>query len=55
MLNQALEEGKRLGLSAMDALHIVAAHSVGAAQLVTAERLGKAIHQTDLVEVVTIA
>jgi len=51
---QAYEEACRSGLSALDALHVVAAAHVGAAELVTAEAPEKPIHRTALVPVRTI-
>ena len=47
----AREEAVRYGLSALDALHVAAAHLLGADELVTAERPGKALHRSQLVRV----
>ena len=54
LLDIALEEGQRIGLSAMDALHVAGAHCAGAEELVTAERPEKPIYQTNLVTVISI-
>lgn len=51
----ALNEGQIAGTSALDALHIAAAASVGAAELVTTETQVKPIHRTKLVLVRSIA
>jgi predicted nucleic acid-binding protein len=50
----ALEEASRRGVEAMDALHVAAAASVGAAELVTAEKASRSIHRARAVKVVTI-
>ncbi|MBI2921575.1 MAG: type II toxin-antitoxin system VapC family toxin [Planctomycetes bacterium] len=50
----ALGEAKRSGLSALDALHVAAARVVGAEELVTGEKLGRPIHRTNLVRVVSL-
>jgi hypothetical protein len=38
----------------MDALHVAAATSLGAVELITAEKPGKAIHRTTAITVVSI-
>ena len=55
----AIVEAARLeasvcGVEAMDALHVAAAASVGAAELVTAEKPSRSIHRARAVRVVTI-
>jgi predicted nucleic acid-binding protein len=50
----ALQEASRRGVEAMDALHVAAAASVGAAELVTAEKPSRSIHRARAVKVVTI-
>jgi len=54
LLQEALEEAKKSGLAALDALHIVAAAHCGADQLVTVEKKRKPIHRTDLCKVVSL-
>jgi hypothetical protein len=50
----ALQEPSRCGVEAMDALHVPAGASVGAAELVTAEKPSRSIHRARAVRVVTI-
>ncbi len=50
----ALREASTYGVEAMDALHVVAAASLGAAELVTAEKPSRSIHRARSVKVVTI-
>jgi hypothetical protein len=50
----ALQEASRCGVEAMDALHVAAAASVGAAELVTAEKPSRSIHRARAVKIVTI-
>ncbi|MCC6738641.1 MAG: type II toxin-antitoxin system VapC family toxin [Planctomycetia bacterium] len=50
----ALEEAKRSGLSALDALHVAAARVVGADEIVTGEKPGRPIHRTSLVRIVSL-
>jgi predicted nucleic acid-binding protein len=50
----ALQEASRCGVEAMDALHVAAAASVGAAELVTAEKPSRSIHRARAIRVVTI-
>ena len=54
LIQGALDEAMLSGLSAMDALHVVAASTLGADELVTLERLDKPIHRTRLLSVHTI-
>ncbi len=54
LLQAGLEEAKRGGIAAMDALHVVAAASANADELVTTEGSLKPIHRTNLVRVVCI-
>jgi predicted nucleic acid-binding protein len=53
-LQEAFNEACKVGLSAMDSLHVAAAHQVGADELITAERSTKALLRSTLVAVVTI-
>lgn len=46
LMEHALNEAKRFGLAAMDALHVAAAVQLGADELVTTERTSKPIHRT---------
>jgi hypothetical protein len=50
----ALREASTFGVEAMDALHVAAAHSVGASELVTTERPARSIHRARSVRVITI-
>lgn len=50
----AFDEATRAGLAACDALHVAAAASVGAQELVTNEKPGKPIHRATLVPVHSI-
>jgi predicted nucleic acid-binding protein len=52
MVALADEESRRSGLGALDALHVAAAHMLGADELVTTEAANKAVHRTRLVRVV---
>ncbi len=54
LLQAALEEAKRCGMGALDALHVVAAAHCGADELVSVEKRGKTIHRTSLCHVVSI-
>lgn len=54
LLTVAHEEACRTGLAAIDALHVAAAASVNAVELITTERLEKPIHRTTVVKVVSI-
>jgi hypothetical protein len=50
----ALTEASRCGVEAMDALHVAAAASVGADELITSEKPSRSIHRARCVRVVTI-
>ena len=50
----AYEEACKYGLSAIDALHVVAAAAVGAAELVTCERETSPLFRTQAVRVVSL-
>jgi predicted nucleic acid-binding protein len=54
LLDQALREASRRGLSALDALHVTAAISLEADELVTTEGLGKAIHRVTALAIKTL-
>lgn len=51
LYKKAYTEACQSGLSGMDALHIVSAHEAGADELITTEKITKAIYQTNLVKV----
>jgi hypothetical protein len=51
LVKQAIDEACKSGLSAVDALHIVAAATLGAEELVSAEKPNKPIYRTNLVRV----
>jgi predicted nucleic acid-binding protein len=55
LLGEALEEAKRCGMGALDALHVVSAAHSGADELATAERRGKPIYRTTLCKVISIS
>ena len=50
----ALREATTNGVEAMDALHIAAAASVGATELITTEKPSRSIHRARAIRVVTI-
>lgn len=50
----ALREASTNGIEAMDALHIAAAASIGANELITTEKPSRSIHRARAVRVVTI-
>ncbi|MGA2263080.1 MAG: PIN domain-containing protein [Acidobacteriota bacterium] len=54
LAQQAYDEAVKRGLSAMDALHIAAAASVGADELITTEKQTKPIHRSQLISIRTI-
>lgn len=54
LLELAMEEACRHGLSAIDAIHIACAVFGGAEELVTNEKTTKPMHRTGLVRVVSI-
>jgi predicted nucleic acid-binding protein len=47
-------EACKFGLNAMDALHIVAAISAGAEELITTEKPEKSIHRVDAINILSI-
>jgi predicted nucleic acid-binding protein len=50
----ALREASTNGVEAMDALHVAAAASIGATELITTEKPSRSIHRARAVRVVTI-
>jgi hypothetical protein len=54
IIQEAYQEACKLGLSAMDALHIAAAIAVRADELVTTERPEKPIHRVTTLKVVSL-
>jgi hypothetical protein len=54
LVQKAYREACRAGLAAIDALHVAAAISVQADELVTTEKLSKSIHRTTAIKVVSI-
>lgn len=54
LVNVAFIEAARVGLSAIDALHLAAASASGADEFITVERLEKPLHRTRLVPVRTL-
>lgn len=54
LLELAMEEACRTGLSAIDAIHIACAVFGGAEEIVTSEKTTKPMHRTQLVKVVSI-
>lgn len=50
----ARTEAERCGLNAQDALHVAAAHLLGADELITTEQPGRSIYRTQLVRVVQL-
>ena len=55
LVESAYMEAVNVGLSAIDALHISAAVTAGADELVTTEKLSSPIHRSRLVSIRTIA
>lgn len=57
-LNNIVEEAYRhadtFGLGAMDALHVAAALSAGASELITTEKPGKPLHRVTSVKIVSL-
>jgi len=51
ILDRASRESARSGVSAMDSLHIAAAHLLGADEFVTTEKPGKSIYRTSLIRI----
>ncbi len=54
LIQNAYKEAVKLGLSAIDALHVSAASAIGADELVTSEGITKPIHKSKLVRIRTI-
>ncbi len=54
IIQAAYREASSYGVQAMDALHVAAAASVAAEELVTTERPSRSIHRARSVKVVTI-
>lgn len=54
LLAFALEEGCKIGVSGIDAIHIACAVSAGAAEFITTEKRTKPMHRTTLIRVVCI-
>ena len=54
IIPDALDEASRLGLAALDALHVVAATKLGASELITTELPTKPIHRARSVRVVSV-
>lgn len=55
LVQDALSEASKLGLGAVDALHLASAKKLGAHELVTTEKLQKPMHKSTFVTVKTIA
>jgi predicted nucleic acid-binding protein len=54
LTEMAMREASVNGVEAMDALHVAAAASVGASELITTERPSRSIHRARAVKVLTI-
>ena len=54
LVDTALAQGGHFGLGPRDALHVAAAITVGAAELVTAEKPGKPMHRVKDVKILSI-
>ena len=52
IVDLARKECSKSGLNAMDALHVAAAHLLGAGEFITTEKPSKSIYRTSLVKVV---
>ena len=52
ILSHAGKESAKSGVSAMDSLHIAAAHLLDADEFVTSEKPGRSIYRTSLVKIV---
>jgi hypothetical protein len=50
----ALREASTNGIEAMDALHVAAAASVGAYELITTEKPSRSIHRARVIKVLTL-
>ena len=55
LIANAFQEACQLGLSAIDALHVAAALSVNAEELITTEKPSKPIHRVTKIKVISIA
>ena len=55
VIADAFQEACQLGLSAIDALHVAAALSVNAEELITTEKPGKPMHRVTKIKVISIA
>lgn len=54
IIQDAYQESCQSGLGAMDALHVMAAVSVGATEFITNEKPEKSIHRTNSIRVISI-
>ena len=54
LVDSAYTECRRSGVNAMDALHIAAATSLGATELITAEKTNKSLFRTSVINVISI-
>lgn len=54
VLQYAFEEACKTGLNGIDALHIACAVFAGAEEFITSEKIGKPIHRTRLIRMVSI-
>lgn len=54
LLELAMDEACKIGLNALDAVHIACAVFGGAEELVTSEKVTKPMHRTGLVRVISI-
>ena len=54
LLELAMDEACKIGLNALDAIHIACAVFGGAEELITSEKTTKPMHRTNLVRVVSI-
>ncbi len=54
IIETAYEQSSKFGLSAMDALHIAAALSVGVTEFITNEKPEKSIHRTPSIKIISI-
>lgn len=55
VIADAFHEACRFGLSAIDALHVAAALSVNAEELITTEKPSKPMHRVTKIKVISIA
>jgi predicted nucleic acid-binding protein len=53
-VRHAYEIGVKFGMAALDALHVAAAISTGAEELVTTEKRGKPLHRTTDIRVLSL-